>query len=146
MQSSGFEYKCTKSVFENANTHIRNMIGTIRDFLQIRSYIKNRNTENKFIGEEHEKLYDLTHSFLNADIVIIGTQQRMIPKLFSFYCNKNNGPLVLVLYKLSASKYKQLGIPQIDSNFIFVNINNYDIPEIISRIKEFTFARHKRKT
>jgi hypothetical protein len=98
---------------------------------------------NMFIGEEPEKLFDLVHSFLHSDIVIFGTQQRMIPKLYSLYFPNNEGPFCLVLYRQKLVSYDQLSNPQMSENFVFINLDNYDILEIYGRIMNFLKERKK---
>lgn len=51
------------------------------------------------IGENDENLYDLIHSSLTADIIIMGTQQTMIPKLLANYYDIKKRPIILSLYK-----------------------------------------------
>lgn len=94
-----------------------------------------------FIGEESEKLYDLVHSFLHADIVIFGTQQRMIPKLYALYFRKNDGPLCIVLYRKKMVSYDYLGNKRMSENFVFVDLDNYEINEIHHRIMKFVEER-----
>jgi hypothetical protein len=101
--------------------------------------------QNMFIGEDTEKLYDLVHSFLNSDIVIFGTQQRMIPKLYALYFCKNDGPLCIVLYRKKMVSYDYLGNNQMSENFVFVDLDNYEIAEIHSRIMKFVEERKKNK-
>jgi hypothetical protein len=98
---------------------------------------------NMFIGEEIEKLYDLVHSFLHSDIVIFGTQQRMIPKLYALYFRKNDGPLCFVLYRKKMVSYDYLSNSQMSKNFVFVDLDNYDILEIYGRIMNFLKERKK---
>jgi hypothetical protein len=97
--------------------------------------------QNMVIGEEIEKLYDLVHSFLNSDIVIFGTQQRMIPKLYALYFRKNDGPLCIVLYRKKMVSYDYLGNNQMSENFVFVDLDNYDIFELQRRIFNFVKER-----
>ena len=97
--------------------------------------------QNMVIGEEIEKLYDLIHSFLNSDIVIFGTQQRMIPKLYALYFRKKDGPLCIVLYRKKMVKYDFTDLPKILENFVFVDLDNYEITEIHNRIMKFVEER-----
>ena len=99
--------------------------------------------QNIFIGEETEKLYDLVHSFLHSDIVIFGTQQRMIPKLYSLYYRKNEGPLCIVLHRKKLVRYNYLGNLRMSQNFVFVDLDNYSISEIQRRIIKFVEERKK---
>ena len=98
-----------------------------------------------FIGEEPEKLFDLVHSLFNADIVIFGTQQLMIPKLYSLYFWDNDGPLCIVLYRKKMVSYRNLCNSQMSKNFVFVNLDNYNIFEIQRRIMKFVDERKNNK-
>ena len=96
-----------------------------------------------FVGEESEKLFDLVHSFLLSDIVIFGTQQRMIPKLYSLYFRNADGPLCIILYRQRLMSYDYLSIPQAAKNFVFVNLDNYEISKVCDRITGFLRMRKK---
>ncbi len=87
------------------------------------------------IGEETEKLYDLIHSFFFADILIVGNQQRMMPKFYAYFCRYCKGPLVFVLYKKIIPNFDHLGNPGMMENYIFVDLDKYDIQEIFARVK-----------
>jgi hypothetical protein len=98
---------------------------------------------NMFIGEESEKIFDLIHSFLYSDVVIFGTQQRMIPKLYSFYFRNNEGPICIVLYRQKLVNYDNLSNSQMSKNFVFVDLDNYVPSEIHGRIINFLKERKK---
>ena len=92
---------------------------------------------NLIIGEELTKLYDLIRSFMNTDIIIIGTQQTMIPKLIASYFNVDQMPLLIILYKSKPRYLDYLGIKIDQSNIIQVNINDYDEVLIVNKIQDY---------
>lgn len=85
----------------------------------------------RVIGESKQKLFALICSIFDSDIIVIGNQQAMIPKLLSFYFNINNMPFVIVLYKNTIPYYPFLTKDIIDKKFIFVDIEKSDYREII---------------
>ncbi|MCC5907075.1 MAG: hypothetical protein JJU13_12755 [Balneolaceae bacterium] len=89
------------------------------------------------IGEEKEKFYSMIHSFLKSDIVITGTQQTMIPKLLSLYCNPENMPILIILHKIEPHSYEYLGIDQDYKKLVYVDLNNYDIKKVAAKLEEF---------
>ena len=89
------------------------------------------------IGEEKEKLYSLVHSFLEANVVITGTQQTMIPKLLSLYCTPKNMPLLITLFKDQPPNHKFLGIDNTYKHLIQVDLNNYNIRSVAEKMKEY---------
>ena len=52
------------------------------------------------VGETDENLIDLIHSSIIADIIVIGTQQRMLPNLLTLYGDASKPPLLIILHKL----------------------------------------------
>lgn len=88
------------------------------------------------IGEEDEKLYQMIQMLLHANIVVMGTQQRMVPKFLSVYCNARNMPLVIVLYNKVFPNYLGFARRELINNYLFVDINNYSIQDIADRIKK----------
>jgi hypothetical protein len=93
------------------------------------------------IGEENTKLYELIHSVLHAKVVIIGTQQRMIPKLLSLYCNPSNMPLVIVLENKKQFSLQSFGREDLQHFFIKVDVSNYHPESISEKVKSFLKSR-----
>lgn len=93
------------------------------------------------IGEEIGKLYELIHSLLNAKVVIIGTQQKMIPKLLSIYCNPENMPLVIVLTNETYYSLSSFSRTELQPFFIRVNVNDYNMETIATIVNQFLQTR-----
>jgi len=89
------------------------------------------------IGEEKEKLYSMVHSFLEANVVITGTQQAMIPKLLSLYCTPENMPILITLFKDRPPNHKFLGIDNTYKHQIQVDLNNYNIRNVAEKMKDY---------
>lgn len=85
------------------------------------------------IGEEPLKLCQLINSVLEADIVIVSNQQRMIPKLVANLSNANS-PRVIVLYKRNMPINTDL-VHNHQERFIYVDINNPDYDSLIRRLR-----------
>ncbi|MEA3446541.1 MAG: hypothetical protein U9R19_17635 [Bacteroidota bacterium] len=86
------------------------------------------------IGEEIEKLYDMIDSVFLADVVIVGTQNWMIPKFLSLFFNENNMPILVILYKVNKPHLKRFGMPGNNPRNIYVDIDNFDIDQITKQI------------
>jgi hypothetical protein len=95
--------------------------------------IKNGET---VIGESSTNLFDLIHSALSSDIVIIGTQQQMIPKLLTNYCaNYDQMPTVIVLHRGSKPNHSRIGLNDaLKKKLIYFNIHEPDYEWLNSRL------------
>ena len=51
------------------------------------------------VGESPRKLCDFVESALKADVIVVGGQQRLVPKLLATYCTPDTMPLVIVLHR-----------------------------------------------
>lgn len=92
-----------------------------------------------FIGETRSKLYGLIDSTLNADIIITTTQQRMLAKLATFYCN-DDSPIIIILYKDKPPSYKDLRCDD-EERFIYVDVHHPNYSPIVDRIRSRLTAR-----
>lgn len=105
-------------------------------------------TNNQYqlvVGEDDQKLYSFIDTLLHTDVVIVGTQQRMVAKFLAVYCNSKNMPLVIILYNQVMPNHLGLARHEPLSNFLLININDYDASIIARRIKEFLKARNEEK-
>ena len=93
------------------------------------------------IWEGREKLFDLVQSFFEADIIIFGTQGKMIPKLVAIYSNSENMPLLINLYKKKQPFIDYLGIEHNLERVLFVDADDYDMEEISNRLKNHLASR-----
>lgn len=93
------------------------------------------------IGEEMEKLYDLIHSFIEADILVIGTQQIMIPKMVAMLSDPKNMPVLIVLYRSDKPHFEYLGLGPFCHHIVYVNIHDYDIHEITQKTMKILSLR-----
>ncbi len=91
------------------------------------------------IGEKPRKLYDLIHSILVADIIIIGPRAGMVPKLISTYCNVDNIPIVIVLHKGTKPPFSHtdyMGLHDRERKFVYVNVVNSDYELVVSMLSK----------
>ncbi len=102
-----------------------------RNYFKILKSIRN---SKLIIGEDKEKLHSLIHSIFEADIILVGNQQSMIPKFLAVYFDITNIPQVIVLYKKVSPKYPFLSKEIIDNKFIFVDVDNPNYEEVFSKI------------
>ncbi|MDJ0690797.1 MAG: MIOREX complex component 7 [Xenococcaceae cyanobacterium MO_188.B32] len=101
------------------------------------------------IGENDENLFDLIHSSLMADIIVVSTQQRMLPTLIANYYDLDNPVIMILLYKaekltnhqetlsLHKDKLERLSLHKDKAQLIHVNLNHYDIEDVVSRVKNY---------
>lgn len=85
------------------------------------------------VGETDENLLDLIHSALNANIIVTGTQQRMIPKLLAFYSDQDFPQIMLVLHRSNHIP----DLPPLNKtsiHIIYVDLDNMDIASIASEL------------
>lgn len=89
------------------------------------------------IGEEVEKLYKFIHSFMEAEILICGTQGIMIPKFLATYGDRTKMPLMIMLYKTERPYLNHVGFNNSEDFMIFVDIENYDIDMVSKQVKNY---------
>jgi hypothetical protein len=85
-----------------------------------------------FVGESSKNLRHLIHSALNADVIITSSQQRMLLKLVSLYCDDIK-PLVIVLYRGKRPSNQDIS-PKDEERFIYTDLNNLNFHDIASKI------------
>lgn len=95
------------------------------------------------IGEDIEKLYNLIHSFIEADILVIGTQQSMIPKMVAMLSDPKNMPVLIVLYRSDKPHFEYLGLDPFCHHIVYVNIHDYDIHEITQKTMKILSLRRE---
>ncbi|NEP82035.1 MAG: tetratricopeptide repeat protein [Okeania sp. SIO3B3] len=92
------------------------------------------------IGENDEKLFNLIHSCMMADIFIIGSEQRMIPKILSNYSDLKRPPVIFILYKnrslssIMKTHFQDLLLDYRQVTLIPVNVYNYQINDLVSKV------------
>jgi hypothetical protein len=64
---------------------------------KFKPFFELRNT-TVLLGENDENLFDLIHSALTADLIVVSAQQKMLATLLSLYGRRYNPPHLLVLY------------------------------------------------
>lgn len=84
------------------------------------------------VGETPLKLFQLVHSILEADIVVVSNQQRMAPKLVA-NLGRENSPKVIVLYKQAIPNNSDV-ICNDQGRFIYVDIANPDFDSLLRRL------------
>jgi hypothetical protein len=87
-----------------------------------------------FIGESVPRLFDLIHSVLSSDIVIVGLQQRMIVKLITQFCGEDK-PVVIVLYKTEIPDLSNIH-PNDSQRFIYTNLHDFNLEKLMARVNE----------
>ncbi len=95
------------------------------------------------IGEEVQKLYQLIDSFMDADIIIIGTHQIMLPKLLAVYGDRENMPLLITLYHGEKPNLGYIGFPDAADFLMWVDLDDYSIADVAKKID--TYAEEKKR-
>ncbi len=98
-----------------------------------------------FVGEDREKLKNLIHSVFLADVIVTTSQQRMIPKLVSFYFNGENMPLLIILHKGVEPDWSDLFVGRPDK-LVFFSVEEGRCQELKTRIKRHSFSNPKKET
>ena len=93
------------------------------------------------IGESDEKLFDLIRSCMIADIFIIGSEQRMIPKFIANYYDIERPPIIFILYKnrdlssIMKTHFEDLRLDSWKVTMIPVDLDSYQISDLVSVVK-----------
>ena len=89
------------------------------------------------VGESEENLFDFVHSAMESDIIIFGTQQRLIPKLVMLYQNSCPPPILIQIYKSEKKPMSHLwlGWDAKKLPLILVDLNN-DLDSAITKIND----------
>jgi hypothetical protein len=75
------------------------------------------------VGETDDKLITLIDATLSANIIIVGTQQGMIPKLLSLYPKTENKPILVNLYKTENKPYYSY----LESSLAKMNMTDFNL-------------------
>ncbi|GEM_PF-5454385 len=94
------------------------------------------------VGEERNNLFNLIHSFTESDIVVIGTQQKMVPKLLKLYFEPENMPFLITLYKKQRPYVNYLGIGPEYKYMLNVDMDNYNPAQIAASLNAFLKERN----
>ena len=86
------------------------------------------------VGEESGNLCDLIHSVLLADVVIIGPQQKMIPKFLANYCDAQNMPTVVVLYRGKRPAYNTVDLSERAKSFVYFDVDHDDVRPLATKL------------
>ena len=100
---------------------------------------------NIFVGEKQNYLFELMHAFYSADIVIVGTQQRMLAKQYAYSFSDGGGPLFITLYKEKFPYYNYLGNLNMMRNCMYVNLEEYDISDVIAAAHRQLATRYQQE-
>jgi len=87
------------------------------------------------VGETDKNLFDFIHSILTADIILIGTQQRMIPKLMNFYSDEDHHPILIFLHTSENLPIIE-GLDIIPSKCLFINIENINYEDVFENLSQ----------
>lgn len=93
------------------------------------------NIENSVcqVGKTNDHLCSLIHACLTADVIITGCQQDMMPKMVANFCDKNNSPVVIVLYRGRRRRFVKVPLFQYKEWFVFIDLDHPDINTVIQQ-------------
>jgi hypothetical protein len=97
------------------------------------------------VGEKQRYLFDLMHAFYSADIVIVGTQQRMLAKQYAYSFSDGGGPLFITLYKKEFPHYSYLGNSNMMRNCLYVNLDEYNISDVMATAHRHLAERYQQE-
>jgi len=86
------------------------------------------------VGENRKNLKDLIHSALMADVIISGSQQHMMKKLYTSYYDPKRQPIFVNLYKGHFMPEHYLFPLEKRVKIVNVNLLNYDIEKVANTI------------
>ena len=89
------------------------------------------------IGESNSSLFDLIHSAMLADLIIIGDQQNMLVKLMINYADNLNPPIIVHLHNRKQVREfgRGEGLDATNLKIISINMNNIN-KDVIKQIGE----------
>ena len=88
------------------------------------------------IGEGDDNLRDLICSTLSADIIVIGTQQRMLPKLIASYYELDKPKIFVVLHKgTEKPRYDILGLTPEKALCVYHDVEKDDRPRLFESLR-----------
>jgi len=86
------------------------------------------------IGEGGAGLSDLIQAAVEAEVVVVGTQQNMVAKLMAGYHTQETMPVVVVLYRKEKPAYDGLSLGARAERFVFVDVEQESMVEAASRV------------
>lgn len=123
----------------------------IRDGYDERAFSIFDNLDNCqcLVGETDENLFDLISAVLKADIIVAGTQQRMVPQLLDLYPRPENPPIVIVLHKNADYEngwtYPYLRpVGESSAHFIPARLDALDMDSIVGEVNKILAGRRAR--
>lgn len=126
-----------------SDEQLKALLDTRRSYNDARFEVFRQHPEvRQFVGEDLHLLFELVHAFYTCDVVIVGTQQRMFPKLYAYSFMDDSGPLVITLYKKQQPDYDYLGNTPMVAKCLYVDLENYEIAHVIEQVGLFLCARH----
>ncbi len=89
---------------------------------------------SRFVGETNDDLQELIHAALLADIIVVGSHQRMIPKFLTTYysLSREVPPIVVALYKGRLPRYAlKIGLHERKAKVYPVNVDKLATDEVL---------------
>ena len=100
------------------------------------------------VGETNEDLQQLVHAALNAEVVIVGCHQRMIPKLLATYYDSKleSPPIIISLHKGIEPRYGlEIGLTPEKARVYSVNVTDLESDQgLIDAVNEIKRRQTKR--
>ncbi len=88
----------------------------------------------RFVGETNEDLQELIHAALLADVIVVGSHQRMLPKFLTTYYSLSRAlpPIIVALYKGRPARYAlKIGLHERKAKVYPINVDNLDADEVL---------------
>ncbi len=89
------------------------------------------------IGEDLEKLCDLVHSYLEADVIVTATYYKFTRKLGGLYFDNDRAPIIILLHQGDPDLHEHPPIPPPSNRTVFFNVRDPDYAALVERLKKW---------
>lgn len=99
----------------------------------------------RLVGETNEDLQELVHSALTADVIVVGSHQRMIPKFLATYYDVSlkHPPVIISLYRGRVPRYQlKIGLDERKAKLYPIDITRLKSDEALTDLVQEIKQRH----
>jgi hypothetical protein len=99
----------------------------------------------RLVGETNEDLQELVHSALTADVIVVGSHQRMIPKFLATYYDVSlkHPPVIISLYRGRVPRYQlKIGLDERKATLYPIDITRLESDDVLTDLVREIKQRH----